>query len=34
MARNFMYVYERILKEQNAMDRELKKLAINGRQTS
>lgn len=34
MARNFMYVYERILKEQNAMDREFKKLAINGRQTS
>ncbi len=34
MARNFMYVYERILKEQNAMDREFGKLAINGRQTS
>lgn len=34
MARGFMYVYERILKEQNAMDREFGKLAINGRQTS
>lgn len=29
-----MYVYERILKEKNAMDREFKKLAINGGQTS
>jgi hypothetical protein len=29
-----MYVYERILKEQNAMDRKFNKLAINGRQTS
>lgn len=34
MARGFMYVYERILKEQNAMDREFGKLNINGRQTS
>lgn len=34
MARGFMYVYERILKEQNAMDREFGKLSVNGRQTS
>nr|WP_300660537.1 hypothetical protein [uncultured Acetatifactor sp.] len=34
MARNFMYVYERIFKEQNAMDREFGKIPINGRQTS
>lgn len=29
-----MYVYERILKEQNAMDREFGKIPVNGRQTS
>lgn len=29
-----MYVYERIFKEQNAMDREFGKIPINGRQTS
>lgn len=34
MARGFMYVYERIFKEQNAMTREFKKLAVNGRHTS
>ncbi len=34
MARNFMYMYERILKEQNAMDRGFGKLNINGRQTA
>ena len=34
MARGFMYVYERIYKEQNAMTREFGKLNINGRQTS
>ncbi len=34
MARNFMYVYERIFKEQNAMDREFGKIPVNGRQTS
>ena len=34
MARGFIYVYERIFKEQNAMDREFGKIPINGRQTS
>lgn len=34
MERNFMYVYERILKERNAMVREFGKIRINGRQTS
>lgn len=34
MTRNFMYVYERIFKEQNAIQRELGKIPINGRQTS
>ena len=34
MARNFMYVHERIYKEQNAMQTEFKKLSINGRRTS
>ena len=34
MARNFMYVYERIFKEQNTMDREFGKIPVNGRQTS
>ncbi len=34
MARNFMYVYEKIFKERNAMDREFGKIPVNGRQTS
>ncbi len=34
MARNYMYVHERIYKEANAMQREFAKLSINGRQTS
>lgn len=34
MARNFIYVYERIYKEQNAMEVEFRKLNIKGRQTS
>lgn len=34
MARNFIYVYERIYKEENALRREFKKLNINGRKTS
>lgn len=34
MARNFIYVYERIYKEENALRREFKKLDINGRKTS
>lgn len=34
MARNFMYVYERIYKEANAMQREFAKIPINGRRTS
>ncbi len=34
MSRNFMYVHERIYKEQNAMEREFQKLAVNGRKTS
>lgn len=34
MARNFMYVYERIYKEAVAMKREFAKIPVNGRQTS
>lgn len=34
MARNFMYVYERIYKEANAMQREFGKIPINGRKTT
>lgn len=34
MARNFMYVHERIYKEQNAMQTKFKNLPINGRKTS
>ena len=34
MARNFLYVYERIYKEANAMHREFAKIPVNGRQTS
>lgn len=34
MARNFMYVYERIYKEASEMHKEFAKLQINGRQTS
>lgn len=34
MARNFMYIYERIYKEANAMKREFSRIPINGRQTS
>lgn len=33
MARGFMYVYERIAKEQNAMEAEFKKLNICGKRT-
>jgi hypothetical protein len=34
MARNFLYVHERIFKEQNAMRREFQKIPVNGRRTS
>lgn len=34
MARNFMYVYERIYKEQNAMKAEFRKIPIKGKRTS
>lgn len=34
MARKFMYVYERIYKEANDMQREFVKVPVNGRQTS
>lgn len=34
MIRNFMYVHERIYKEQNAMQTEFSKLLINGRRTT
>lgn len=34
MARNFMYVYERIYKEENVMQREFAKIPVNGRRTS
>lgn len=34
MARNFLYVFERIYKEANAMQREFTKIPVNGRHTS
>lgn len=34
MARGFMYVYERIYKEENAMQREFEKIPVRGRRTS
>ena len=34
MARNFMYVYERIYKEQNAMQAEFRKIPVKGKRTS
>jgi hypothetical protein len=34
MARNFLYVHERIFKEQNAMQREFRKIPVNGKRTS
>lgn len=34
MSRHFMYVYERVLKEENAMKRQFQKIPINGRRTS
>lgn len=34
MARNYMYVYERIYKEQNAMQAEFQKIPIKGKKTS
>lgn len=34
MARNFLYVYERIYKEEDAMQGEFQKLAIKGKRTS
>ncbi len=34
MARNFMYVYERIYKEQNAMQAEFRKIPIRGKKTT
>lgn len=34
MSRHFMYVYERILKEENAMKRQFQKIPVNGRKTS
>lgn len=34
MARNYMYVYERIYKEQNAMQSEFRKIPIKGKRTS
>lgn len=34
MARGFMYVYERIYKEQNAMQAEFRKIPIKGKRTS
>lgn len=34
MARNFMYVYERIYKEQNAMQAEFRKIPISGKRTT
>lgn len=33
MARKFMYVYERIIKERNDMESEFEKLNINGKRT-
>jgi hypothetical protein len=32
--RNFLYVHERIFKEQNAMKREFRKIPVNGKRTS
>ena len=34
MARNFMYVYERIYKEEKLMQRRFEKMPINGKRTS
>lgn len=34
MTQNFMYVYERIYKEQNAMQAEFRKIPIKGKRTS
>lgn len=34
MARNFMYMYERIHKEQNAMQAEFRKIPVKGKRTS
>lgn len=34
MARNYMYVYERIYEEQNAMQAEFRKIPIKGKRTS
>ena len=34
MSRNFMYVYERIYKEQKAMQKRFENIHINGRKTS
>lgn len=34
MARNFMYVYERIYKEQNAMQEEFRKIPVRGKRTT
>ncbi|MEY8422728.1 hypothetical protein AALB52_08260 [Lachnospiraceae bacterium 38-14] len=34
MARNILYVYERIYKEENAMQREFSKIPVKGKQTS
>ena len=34
MARNYMYVYERIYKEQNTMQAEFRKIPIKGKRTS
>lgn len=34
MARNFLYVYERIYKEENAMQREFEKIPVRGRRTA
>lgn len=34
MVRNFVYVYERIYKEANAIQREFEKIPVNGRMTT
>lgn len=34
MAKGFLYVYERIYKEENAMQREFEKIQVNGRRTT
>ena len=34
MARHFLYVYERIYKEENSMKREFEKIPVNGKRTS